>query len=37
MTAGTTWQVIVNLAKGNGAKIEAFKPTTVRPGGPTPG
>jgi putative spermidine/putrescine transport system substrate-binding protein len=24
--AGTTWQVIVNLAKGNGATIEAVKP-----------
>ena len=27
MTAGTTWQVIVNLAQGNGAKIDALKPT----------
>jgi putative spermidine/putrescine transport system substrate-binding protein len=26
VTAGTTWQVIVNLATGNGAKIDAFKP-----------
>ena len=24
--AGTTWQVIVNLAQGNGAKIDAVKP-----------
>jgi putative spermidine/putrescine transport system substrate-binding protein len=26
VSAGTTWQVIVNLATGNGAKIEALKP-----------
>ncbi len=24
--AGTTWQVIVNLAQANGAKIDAVKP-----------
>ncbi len=32
VTAGTTWQVIVNLAQGNGAKIDAFKPDGGRHG-----
>lgn len=27
VTLGTSWQIIVNLAKGNGAKIEAVKPS----------
>ena len=32
VTAGTTWQVIVNLAQGNGAKIDAVKPDGGRHG-----
>ena len=32
MLAGTTWQVIVNLAQANGAKIDAVKPDGGRHG-----